>query len=1100
MKTYVAIVMLALLGFTLVGFLAQKPHDHETHHHDAFPADLIERNNLGVGQMGMFRYRDAVETFTSIVEDYPDVHDVRINLAIATLNRQDDGDEAAALGIVEGVLAEDAEHLRAHYVAGLLRSYAGEQDVAAEHFMFVAERDPDDPFAQYYAGQCLMSSGQIEDAYERLRRAIDLDPYLRSAYYAASRAAIRLDMEEESTALGELFQRLEPNPRAQLVEFKYTKMGPKGSATTLGDHDHHDDHEHHAPDGPLFAPPRPLLTNATDAPWRATATEARPNVTVCDLDHDGDIDVFIAGALDSVETPNAVCINRGDDTFMLDLNHPLARTTDVNAVLWGDIQNDGLTDVYFCRHGANQLFVQSEDGLWRDRTSVFGVANDVYNTVDGAIVDADHDGDLDIFCVNADGPNELLNNNLDGSFRPIARDQSIDGGNRASRQVLFADLDADRDLDIIVLNEEPPHDIMLNDRLWSYTAAVDFGDVPITPMHALAVADLDADGRVELHGHNGERRLVWSYGDEGWHQPDREQAEETGPSPVGLVPLDLDGTGEMLVHPVAAGETFVVIDGVSGPSRITIGEDGVPVIEDPGEGRYAFLAMTLSGREDAGQSMRSNASGIGAMIEVRVGSRWVTTTSLRQGSPAGQSLQPIAVGLHGRPQADFVAIDWSDGVFQSEIELAADTRHDIVETQRQLSSCPVVFTWNGESFEFVSDVLGVGGIGYAIGRGTYATPRPWERFMLPAGVLEPKDGRYVIKLSEPMEEACYLDRVALIAYDLPPGVIMTLDERMHINGPEPTGEPVTGRRWIEPVAVVNDRGIDVTPEVREVDGMAAPLPALDHRFLGRLEGEHILEVRFDEPIGGDEDVRLVIDGWVEYAYSQTMFAAWQADASYDAITVEAMGADGSWLTVLDRFGYPAGMPRQMSVPLMEIPSTTRLRLRTNQEIYIDRLALLPVVADDRIRRLDLRPVVARLRQTGFPKRLEHPQRRPEYVYAERAPFWDTRYQAGRYTETGDCLELVERADNAVAVFGAGEEIHLEFEVPNTPVPDGWSRTFVLDLNGWCKDMDMFTRTGETIEPMPTVGTVARRVEDLHSRYNTRYEAGRASVHAASSNE
>ncbi len=39
----------------------------------------------------------------------------------------------------------------------------------------------------------------------------------------------------------------------------------------------------------------------------------------------------------------------------------------------------------------------------------------------------------------------------------------------------------------------------------------------------------------------------------------------------------------------------------------------------------------------------------------------------RNDTAPGQSLQPIAIGLAGAERADFVAIDWSDGVFQSEI-------------------------------------------------------------------------------------------------------------------------------------------------------------------------------------------------------------------------------------------------------------------------------------------------------------------------------------------------------------------------------------------------------------------------------------------------
>ena len=47
----------------------------------------------------------------------------------------------------------------------------------------------------------------------------------------------------------------------------------------------------------------------------------------------------------------------------------------------------------------------------------------------------------------------------------------------------------------------------------------------------------------------------------------------------------------------------------------------------------------------------------------------------------GQSLQPLAIGLGGSPSIDFIAIDWSDGVFQTELGLSGGPTATIVETQ-----------------------------------------------------------------------------------------------------------------------------------------------------------------------------------------------------------------------------------------------------------------------------------------------------------------------------------------------------------------------------------------------------------------------------------
>jgi len=179
-----------------------------------------------------------------------------------------------------------------------------------------------------------------------------------------------------------------------------------------------------------------------------------------------------------------------------------------------------------------------------------------------------------------------------------------------------------------------------------------------------------------------------------------------------------------------------------------------------------------------------------------------------------------------------------------------------------------------------------------------------------------------------------------------------------------------------------------------------------------------------------------------------------------------------------------------------LPAGTReLRLRTNMEVYWDRLALAwPATPPDvRVRQLELQE--ARLAQTGFPRRTTGPQRLPHYDYAVRQPYWDTRYLEGYYTRFGGVEALVESTDDAVAIIGPGEEVHLAFEAPEQPPPPGWTRRYVLQAHGWAKDMDLFTREGETVGPLPTrgdstAGASMERRQRLHERYHARFLGGR----------
>ena len=127
-------------------------------------------------------------------------------------------------------------------------------------------------------------------------------------------------------------------------------------------------------------------------------------------------------------------------------------------------------------------------------------------------------------------------------------------------------------------------------------------------------------------------------------------------------------------------------------------------------------------------------------------------TAARMQSGPGQSLQPVAIGSSGARQMDFVALTWPDGVLQTEIALEPGRLHRIEETQRQLSSCPVLFAFDGRRYAFVTDVLGVGGVGFLERPGVYSAARPRENLLLPAGLLAPSNGRYQLKIAEPMEE------------------------------------------------------------------------------------------------------------------------------------------------------------------------------------------------------------------------------------------------------------------------------------------------------------------------------------------------------------
>lgn len=1046
--------------------------------------DPAKLNDAGAARMGRYEYADAERLFAAAVAHAPGWLDARVNLAIATLNRQGEGDEQRTLDILAGVLADDPDHARALYTTAIVRLYLGDAASAAADFERVVALDAQDAYAAYFLGQSHLQQGDYANAAQWFSRTIELDAYLRSAYWAGSQAYRRLGRSEDADRLFENYQRLESNPASRLAGFSYKEMGPKAGvlATTR------DPVPLAAlPDGPLFDAPRKL------SPEQATT------LTIADLNGDETLDLVLTRA----STP-LVLMGKGDN-FRAGPEQPFANAGSVTSILWGDVDDDGNLDAILCSPEGPRYWRQQPANTWKPAPPLGSLP-----CVAGALVDADNDGDLDVLATGPQGT-ELYNNNRDGTFTALAAEVGLDGGN--GRQALVADLDNDRDLDVVILNHTPPHGIWQNDRTWEYQPFPGLDDLRASDLAAITAADTDGDGNREIYAvaHNGDL-LRWRFDGATWSES---EVLVAGNGPVGSASLtvaDIEGDGNLELLRALGNNVAIVdpstgtlrwertiddltsvravnLDPTRGPEVVTASADGI-TLWPAGTGRHRFVFVSPRGRSEADQ-MRSNATGIGTLVSLRHGGRWSVQDAIDPHSGPGQSLQPLSFGLGGHHMADFVALEWSDGVSQTELELCAGEAYAIAEVQRQLASCPVLFAWNGTTFEFVSDVLGGAALGYLEAPGRYAPPRPTERFLLHGDQLQARDGRYLIKLAEPMEEAAYLDAASLTVYDVPGAWDLVLDERLAVGGTPATGRPILHRRVDNPHRVTSAQGEDVTTLATAKDHRAPPPGELDRRFIGLLKDEQILTLEFATPLSGTGAV-LVADGWIEYPYSQTSFAAWQAGRRYRPATLEAR-ANGRWHTLAEEFGYPAGMPRTMALPLPDLPANTdALRLSSNMEIYWDRLRVAweDPTADHTA--VVLNPARARIARSGFAHRTTGPQRLPHYDYALRPPYWDAKTPRGSYTAFGERTGLVAQLDGALAIIGSGEEVHLEFMAPPPP-PSGYRRYFAIEFHGWAKDMDLYTRDGTTLAPLPVPegidGERLERRDRLHARHNVRFRGG-----------
>src|SRR5262249_9803547 len=280
----------------------------------------------------------------------------------------------------------------------------------------------------------------------------------------------------------------------------------------------------------------------------------------------------------------------------------------------------------------------------------------------------------------------------------------------------------------------------------------------------------------------------------------------------------------------------------------------------------------------------------------------------------GQSSQPLLLGLGRNTQADVVRIRWSDNCLQAEMNQSADQLVRIEETNRRTGSCPILFAWNGERFVFVSDFLGAGSVGEMQPDGSVRPPRPEESVKIEANQLVPKDGKYLLKIAEPMDEVAYLDRLELIALDHPADVRVYPDERFSVSAEPPSQQLLAFGEEILPVKARDHRGRDVTAKLRHfdrdtVDGFAR------RSWLGYAE-EHWVELDFGDRLakfGPKDRLFLCLSGWTDYPSPESIWAATQAGVPLLFPVLERQGTDGKWRTVMTDVGFPAGLSRTMTV-------------------------------------------------------------------------------------------------------------------------------------------------------------------------------------------
>jgi Tfp pilus assembly protein PilF len=763
-----------------------------------------------------------------------------------------------------------------------------------------------------------------------------------------------------------------------------------------------------------------------------------------------------------------------------------------HGVLAVDFNYDFKTDLVLAGAGGIRFFRQDSPNSFVDVTAQTKLpASATGFSYSGAwAADVEADGDMDIIVPARDGAAAVLRNNGDGTFT----EAQLFEGSTGLRDFLWADLDADGDADA-ALRDSRGLQVYENERGGQFRSR----SMPpeMRSVGAVGVADVNNDSQLDLlllQPDGVIRRLSDKTEGQEWEIAEIARVSSSPNFIEGsfrLLSADLDNNGsldlalpllgppERLATPpgnlvwlsdanskfkqvdIAKGARVFSVSDLSGDGRLDLlglSADGQPLrLTNRGSKNYHWQQVRPRAKEATGDQ-RINSFGVGGEMEIRAGllvQKQLITGPL------------VHFGLGEQQSVDVVRIVWPNGSVRAEFDLKAD--ETILAEQRLKGSCPFLFAYDGKEMKFVKDAVPWGSaIGLRINTlGTARVEATEEWYKIGRDQLAPREGYYDLRITAELWETYYYDQLALMTVDHPAGTEIFVDERFVVPPVRPAITTVSAPRKI--ARAVDDTGQDVTDVVS----------ALDEKYLdtfgrGQYQGitrDHYVEIDLGEDAPQSGPLFLIGHGWMHPTDSSINVAVSQGQ-NYRAkpLSLEVPDGRGGWVVVRPNLGFPAGRKKISLFDLTGVfrPNTPRrLRLRTNLEVFWDKLEWAQGLPNAQLKTTRLNPDTADLHYRGYSV-INRPDTSspevPDYNrLASSKQIW--RDLVGYYTRFGDVRELLLSSDDRYVIMNAGDELTFRFDAPPPP-PAGWVRDFVIVGDGWIKDGDYNSRHSKTVLPLP----------------------------------
>jgi tetratricopeptide (TPR) repeat protein len=978
-------------------------------------------------------HNEAVGEFRKAVALAPDSVRDRLNYGLALLRA---GESDQGIAELEKVQRQDPALPHTWFNLGVAYKKKGDYKRAIAQFQRMAELVPDEPITHYNLGLLYRLGGDNQGAMKEFETAARLDPH----FVAPRFQMFDIWREAENTAETE---------RA-LAEFQRVKKLQEGPDAAAEDPNWSFYSEIYDPIEALASNAPPVQFSFRDRPLAGTADPSTAGMLTLDADADGVPDLLVWSAL------GVRLYRSGTDP----VDGGLSGLRDVVSVAAGDYNNDGFPDLCVVTKTGAGLYLNQKGVFHKDPKQPAGMSGAWAKAV---WMDYDHDYDLDLLLLGEHSV--LLRNQGPAGFQDRTADFPFAKGHPADAAP-FRVVPDTKGYDLVVSYRDRTA-VLYRDMLAGSFKAEALDGMPAGASSILPY-DFDRDSWIDLaFVSSGKATLLRN--DKGKFAP-----LDLHPAADNLAFADLGNTGA--ANLVAATEVFrnngldrfvqpVTPAGLgkairwaaadfNGDGRLDLAavrpDGGIHLLLNQTATANHWLAVSLEGVKNLKQPP-------GSEVEVKAGSLY--QKMVYEGAP-------LLFGLAGHKQADTIRVSWPNGMIQNKTAVAAGQRVAYKEAPRLSGSCPMIFTWNGRRFEFLTDVLGVAPLGARSGDGHYFPVDHDEYVQIPAGALVARDGRYDIRITEELSEVTYLDQVRLVALDHPAGIEIFTNDKWK-SPPFPDFRLYGVKRRIYPRAARDGEGRDMLAAVTRRDRVYAA--GFRRNYAGVAE-MHALDLDFGRAAPRNRAV-LVLNGWVDWADGSTFYAAAQEGGGLVPPYLQVKDSAGRWRTVIGDLGMPSGKTKTIAVDLTGkfLSASREVRIVTNLCVYWDQIFLAEDAGVPPAKLTPVDPAVADLHFRGFSQARIDPQRRqPEYFdYSQVSMVSQWNPTPGLYTRYGDVRGLLARADDRLVIMGSGDELRLSFEAAGLPpLPQAWTRDFLLFVDGWAKDRDANTAYSQTVEPLP----------------------------------